>query len=283
MSISSNNMTHINYKNLKVRMSETNKGFWKVQSIHKLKKKLKMRYNPKDYIILKTIKKPPPKIPPFISFEHEEKIPKKLENQKNNSCGRLTSKNFFLTDNIKKTINKEHIEKTKNLFNKIYGKFIYEPYLYNEFQFFSLEKEKRLLPRKFKDVLKDSIALREYKNYISSLQQKKDANNMTDNDTHNIHTNSKKSMTIICKRNLSDNEILDNIFNEYKNEDSILSDIKINIKDNNIIRDKKSPIINIRRNNDLIKKSETEKIKKRLHFPQINIKKKIKLNSNNKE
>ena len=34
--MSNNNMTHINYKNVKERMTETNKGFWKVQLIHKL-------------------------------------------------------------------------------------------------------------------------------------------------------------------------------------------------------------------------------------------------------
>ena len=281
MSISSD-MTHINYKNLKERMSETNKGFWKVQSIHKLNTKLKMRYNPKDYIILKAIKKPSQKIPSFISFIHEEQPPKKqkkLEKQKNHSCGRLTTNNIFITNNIKKTISKEKIEKTKNLFNKMFGKFIYEPYLYNEFQFFSLQKEKRLLPRRFKDVVKDCIALREYRNYISSLQKMKDAKNMTENDVHNLHTNDKESMTVICKKNLND-EIMDKIFREYKNDDSILNDSKNNyLKNNKNMKHKKNSLINIRRriNKNIMIKSETQKNQKRLSLPNINIKKLLKM------
>lgn len=280
MSIS-NDMTHINYKNLKERMSETNKGFWKVQSIHKLNTKLKMRYNPKDFIILKGIKKPSQKIPSFISFIHEEqplKKQKKLEKQKNHSCGQLTTNNIFITDNIKKAIKKEKIEKIKNLFNTIYGKFIYEPYLYNELQFFSLQKEKRLLPRRFKDVVKDCIALREYRKYISSLQKMKDEKNMTENDVHNLHTNDKKSMTVIYKMNLND-EIMDNIFREYKNKDSILNDSKSKyLKNNKNMMHKKGSLINIRRrvNNYITIKSETQKNKKRLSLPQINIKKLMK-------
>ena len=68
----------------------------------------------------------------------------------------------------------------KTLYNKIYGKFNYEPFLYNELQFLYLLKEKNLRPRKFKEVVKDSIALKEYIDYVSNLQRMKDANNMTD-------------------------------------------------------------------------------------------------------
>lgn len=286
-------MTHINYKNVKERMSETSKGFWKVQSIHKLTTKLKMRYNPKDYIILKTIKKPPPKIPPFILFEHEEKLPKKkkkLENQKNNSCGRLTVQNFFITERKKDKYKKDAAEKNKTLFNKIYGNFTYEPYLYNEFQFFCLKREQRLLPRKFKDVVKDCIALREYKNYINNLQKvrgEQKVNNLTQNEINknDIFTNNKKSMTLICKRNLSDNEILDNVFGENKNEESILSDNNIkNLSSNKFMKEKSSKssasMKNIRNNYFLIK-SKTEKYQNKINLPQLNIKKKFKMKKNN--
>jgi len=279
MSLSTYDMTHINYKNIRERMSKTNKGFWKVQSIHKLATKLKMRYNPKDYIILKTIQKSAPKIPPFILFRHEEKNAKKqkkFENQKNNSCGRLTVQNFFITGNEKNIKDiKEKAEKTKILFNKVYGNFDYEPYLYNEFQFLYLQKEKRLLPRKFKDVVKDCIALREYKNYINKLKKTKDENNMIQNEE--IHTNNKKSMTVICKRNLSDTEILNNVFGENKNEDSIMSDNNIkNLNNSNFMKDiDYSSMKNIRKNNNKIIKSQTEKIKNRISLPQLNIKKNL--------
>ena len=284
-------MTHINYKNVKERMSETSKGFWKVQSIHKLTTKLKMRYNPKDYIILKTIKKPPQKIPPFILFEHEEKMPKKqkkLENQKNNSCGRLTAQNFFITENKKDKYKKEIAEKNKTLFNKIYGRFTYEPFLYNEFQFFCLKRDQRLLPRKFKDVVKDCIALREYKNYINSLQRvrgvqdEKKVNSITQNEINKneIFTNNKKSMTVICKRNLSDNEILDNVFGDNRNEESILSDNNIKNLSNNKLKEKSSKssasMKNIRNNYFLIK-SKTDKYQDKINLPKLNIKKKFKM------
>ena len=282
-------MTHINYNNLKERMSETSKGFWKVQSIYKLTTKLKMHYNPKDYIILKTIKKPPPKIPPFILFRHEEmpKKKKKLESQKNNSCGRLTIQNFFITENQKHKHEKETAAKNKTLFNKIYGKFTYEPYLYNEFQFFCLKKEQRLLPRRFKDVVKDCIALREYKNYIKNLQKvrveqnEKNVNNLTQNEVNKdeIITNNKKSMTVICKRNLSDNEILDNVFGENKNEESILSDNNIKNLSSNKLKEKSSKSsasMKIIRNNYYLIKSKTEKYQNKINLPKLNIKKKLK-------
>ena len=278
MSISSYDMTHTNYKNIRERMSETNKGFWKVQSIHKLTTRLKTRYNPKDFIILKTIKKPPPKIPPFILFAHEEnpKNPKKLKNQKNNSCGTLTVQRIFITGEEKKNKDiKEKNEKTKTLFHKVYGKFDYEPFLYNEFQFLYLQKEKRLLPRKFKDVLKDCIALREYKNYINNLKKTKNENNMIQNEE--MHTNNKKSMTLICKKNLSDNGILDNTLEKIINEDSI----SINSNDKNLNKKVMKNIdintISNKTNNNNIIKPKIKIIKNRISLPQINIKKKFKM------
>ena len=279
MSISSYDMTHTNYKNIRERMSETNKGFWKVQSIHKLTTRLKTRYNPKDFIILKTIKKPPPKIPPFIFFKHEEKKPqnrKKLENQKNNSCGTLTVQHFFITGNEKKNNDiKEKNEKTKSLFNKVYGKFVYEPFLYNEFQFLYLQKEKRLLPRKFKDVLKDCIALREYKNYIDNLKKTKNENNM--NQKEEIHTNNKESMTLICKKNLSDIGLLDNVLDNNINEDSITSNNnykKLNMK---LMKNINIKTISNNNNNNNIIKSKNKTIENKIILPQIKLKKKFKM------
>ncbi len=281
--LSSNyDMTHMNYKNVKERMSETSKGFWKVQSIHKLTAKLQLRYNPKDFIILKTIKRPPPKIPPFIFFEHEEKFPQKthqkLENQKNISCGRFTMKNFFITGERNRTI-KEEEEKKNTLFNKIYGKFSYEPYLYNEFQFFCLKREKRLLPRRFKDVVKDCIAFREYKNYINNLRKTKDEKIMTSNDfkKNGIHTNDKKSMTVISKKDFSDNEILNNVFGK-KNEESNMSYNNIkNINSKRIEKEKSSSSMKNIRNGYKLIKSKMEKNKDRISLPQLNIKKNFKM------
>ena len=275
MSKSPYDMTHINYKNLRERMSETSKGFWKVQSIHKITEKLKNRYNQKDYIILKTIKKPPIKTPPFILFEHEEKnqkMKKKLENQKNNSCGRLTVKNFFITSektNKKKLL--EQSEKAKILYNKIYGSFSYEPYLYNEFQFLSLQKE-RLLPRKFNDVIKDCMALREYKNFINNMKKTKDENNMTLEKKDN---SKRKSMTVISTRN-----IRKNFLGNFIDETSLGSDINNNKdlnKSNNLIRHNKCFSMKNIRNMKQMQRGTANKIIR--NFPPININSKIKMNN----
>ena len=277
-------MTHINYQNLKRRMCFANKGFWKVQSIHKLSTKLQLRYNPKYFIALKLIKRHLPKIPPFISFQHQEKFPKKNKNLKNHkslSCENFTSTNFFITNDFKNSRKIEKEEKTKSIFNKLYGKFVYEPYLYNELQFISLEKEKRMLPRKFNEVVKDCLALSEYKKYLNNLKKMKkmrcenefdnnfsnnifpiNNNNNNTHDTMNNQLNDKKSMTIINKRNIYENEIFKNIYNENKKDDSILNYSKnrvINNKNKYKIMKIRSPILNIRKkincmvNNDKLK------------------------------
>ena len=94
----------VNYKAVKDRMLESTKGFWKVQSIHRLTNRLKNRYNPRDFIILKTIKKPPQKLPSFISLEREiSSKNRQLENQKNISCLNLrVNNNFFITADVRR-------------------------------------------------------------------------------------------------------------------------------------------------------------------------------------
>ena len=271
--MSKNNMTHINYKNVKERMTETNKGFWKVQLIHKLTTKLSMRYNPKDFITLKTIKKPPQKLPSFISFEHSgssKKIKKYV--QKNNSCPKLTEKDFFITVNKKKNENEKiENEKMKTLYNKIYGKFNYEPFLYNKLQFLYLLKEKNLRPRKFKEVVKDSIALKEYINYVSNLQRMKDANNMTDSFVNN------GASTIVYKNNLCsvNNKFIN--YDDYKNDLSNFNDNKIKyINENKYMNLKCSSMKNIRRsNNQITIKSNSNTLlnnKNKINLPKIKIK-----------
>ena len=206
-------MTHINYNKLKQRMCFTNKGFWKVQSIHKLTTRLQLKYNPKDYILLKIIKKPPPKIPPFISFEHFEKLSNKknnLKKQKNRSCENFSPKNFFITNDIKNSIKVEKEEKSKIIFHKLYCNFLYEPFLYNELQFISLEKEKRLLPRKFNDVVKDCVAFREYKKYLNGLQKTKKIKEEKDIINSYNNNNNYKNLNIYNNKNKNNNNIITN-------------------------------------------------------------------------
>ena len=167
-------MTHMHYNVSKTRMLESAKGFWRVKTIHTLTNRLKQGYNTKDFIILKTIKKPPLKVPSFISFEHtSNRNFRNFENQKNNSSSNLRVDNFFITANQKR-LNKINLQKRKEelkvLYRKLFGQFKYEPLMYNNCQFFYLQKEQRLLPRKFKDVVKDCMAFQEYKSHIKYLQ-----------------------------------------------------------------------------------------------------------------
>ena len=214
MSKSKNDMTHINYKSVKDRMYETNKGFWKVQSIHKLTTRLKTRYNPKDYIILKAIKKPEPNLPSFISLEHLVKNKeRKMENYKNFSSVDLNVGNFFITGNERRIMKEKKKEEIKNIFNKLFGSYTYEPFLYNECQFFYLQKEPRLLPRKFQDVIKDCLALKEYKDYINNLQKTKDENITTDNN----NLNGNKNLSYVGKEQENFLNIFENLMKNTKN------------------------------------------------------------------
>ena len=123
-------MTHMHYNVSKTRMLESAKGFWRVKTIHTLTNRLKQGYNVKDFIILKTIKKPPPKVPSFISFEHtSNRNFRNFENQKNNSSSNLRVDNFFITANQKR-LNKINLQKRKEelkvLYRKLFGQFKYE-------------------------------------------------------------------------------------------------------------------------------------------------------------
>ena len=62
-----------NYKLYKERILEKHKGFWKAQSIHKLKLKLSSKYTTKDYVMLKSIDNSPKLIPSFISFSNNSR------------------------------------------------------------------------------------------------------------------------------------------------------------------------------------------------------------------
>ena len=185
----------VNYKAVKDRMLESTKGFWKVQSIHRLTNRLKNRYNPRDFIILKTIKKPPQKLPSFISLEREiSSKNRQLENQKNISCLNLrVNNNFFITADVRRLEHEKKKEQVKLIFDKLFGSFTYEPFLYNDFQFLYMQKEKRLLPRKFKDVIKDCLAYREYIKHIEHLKKQKEHNLISIENSKNLNKNNNLS------------------------------------------------------------------------------------------
>ena len=292
MSTSSNNMTHINYKATKDRMLESAKGFWKVKSVHKLTNRLKIRYNPKDFIILKTIKKPDPKLPSFISFEHKiNRNITPMENHKNNSCLNLKVGNFFITGNNKLMNKQKKKEEIKIIYNKLFGCFNYEPFLYNDCQFFYLQKEKRLLPRKFKDVIKDCLALREYKNHINNFEKGKDLNISTENDINNINTNINNIKNNINTHNNNTNKNLSYAGKEPTNYLNIFERIYSNKENNNIgsvIRHKiikrkclsSHDIRSTKDRREIISRPSKEKNKEFKKFPTLHIKSVYKLKDN---
>lgn len=206
-------MTITNYKNLRERLVEINKGFWKVQSIHKLSTKLSRRFNTKDYIIMKTIQKTPKFVPPFISFSNESqkfRISKsKSIKIKHNFNER---KNFFLTNESQKKIDESMNAKKeikKKLYLNLYQNFPYEPFLYNELQFIYLQGNNKLIPRKFNEVVKDCFLM----------------------DKYNKFMNNKKFSFLKIKfnnsKNLSKNTFFSSKSNNYYSEDKALKSLSI--------------------------------------------------------
>ena len=265
MSNSANDMPHMNYKIVKDRMLESSKGFWKVKSIHTLISRLQTKYNPNDFLILNKIKRPDPKLPSFIRLEHGFNRKNRLiENQKNFSSSNLKVPNFFITSNIKKDKIQKKKQEIKNIFDRLFRNYTYEPFLYNDCQFFYLQKEPRLLPRKFNDVIKDCLALKEYENYINSFKRKKDEIAIT-GETMNAH----KNLSYIGKQPYNDLNIINNTINprNRNKNDSLTKKRAIERKcfsSYNIGEGKKSRAIILRsenKNDNMIKRFHSFRIK----------------------
>ena len=95
---------------------------------------------------------------------------------------------------------------------------------------------------------------------------------------NDIQTSNKNSMTIICKRNLNDNEILNNVFGEHKNEYSNLSENNIINLNSKYLKDKKClSLKNIKNNKfNYMIKSKNYKNNERISLPRLDIKKNLK-------
>ena len=168
-------MPATNYKILKDRMVEKNKGFWKVQSIHKLETKLSTKFNTKDYILMKYFQRTQKDIPSFISFANmSKKIGVKEKRSVKIQTNLESHKNIFLTNENKRHINdkKNKKEIKKKLYLNLYKNFPYEPYLYNELQFIYLKGSNKLIPRKFNEVVKDCFIMDKYNKYLLNKKNK---------------------------------------------------------------------------------------------------------------
>jgi hypothetical protein len=170
----SSRMPITNYKILKERMIEKNKGFWKVQSIHKLETKLSTKFNTQDYILMKYFQRTQKDIPSFISFSNiNKKIGVKEKRSVKIQTNLESNRNIFLTNENKDQANdkKNKKEIKKKLYLSLYKNFPYEPYLYNELQFIYLKGSNKLIPRKFNEVVKDCFIMDKYNKYL--LNKKK--------------------------------------------------------------------------------------------------------------
>ena len=156
-----------NYKIFKERVLEKHKGYWKVQSIHKLKVKLSSKYNTQDYIMLKSIENSSKYIPPFLSFS-SDRINKKRITKLNKKLSFKPNTNLFITNEDKKDEGcKKHKEKKKQLYINLYKDFSYEPSLYNKLQFIYMKGKDKTVPRKFTEVVKDCFIMDKYNKLLN--------------------------------------------------------------------------------------------------------------------
>ena len=161
-----------NYKILKERMLEKHKGYWKVQSIHKLKVKLSSKYKTQDYLMLKSIENSSSKyVPPFLSFSSDRINKKRITKINKNKLSFKPNINLFITneDNKKCEKHNKHTERKKQLYINLYKDFSYEPHLYNKLQFIYMRGKDRTVPRKFTEVVKDCFIMDKYNKLLNNM------------------------------------------------------------------------------------------------------------------
>ena len=194
-----------NYKLYKERILEKHKGFWKAQSIHKLKLKLSSKYTTKDYVMLKSIDNSPKLIPSFISFSNNSR--KSKLNQKIKIRDKLSLKpkiNLFITnENQKKDDDTKNELHKKQLYLNLYKDFFYEPYLYNELQFIYLRGKDRIVPRKFSEVLKDCLIMDKFNKLIKNMNRTTLTSNYTTNSIDSEANKFMDSNTKLTESNYS--------------------------------------------------------------------------------
>ena len=232
------------YKILKERILEKHKGYWKAQSIHKLKLKLSSKYSIKDYIMLKSIDTSPKYIPSFISFSNNSnrsKINKKRLIKIKDKLSLKPNINLFITNENQKreedSTNKLH---KKQLYLNLYKDFSYEPYIYNELQFIYLKGKDKIAPRKFSEVLKDCLIMDKYNKLIKTM-------NYNTNNSHS-HISIDNEGNKVFDNNIKITE--SNNFNNIKNlkESKILGEKTKDIKEikNSTYKSKNNLKINIK-------------------------------------
>ena len=178
-----------NYRKFKERILEKNKGFWRVQSIHKLELKLSSRFNVKDFLMLKNIQSRSRFSPSFISFSNDNRysnLNKKRLIKLKDKLSHKTENNIFITnENQKKEEDPQYKNKKKQIYLSFYKNFSYEPFMYNELPFIYMRGKDQTVPRKFSEVLKDCLIMDKYNKALMDINYK------TLNSNDNIEKNNK--------------------------------------------------------------------------------------------
>ncbi len=215
------------YELLKRKMNETTKGFWRVKSLCILNRNLNKKYNPKDALMKKAIERIVPKLPNYIKIRpiHILYKKKKEENLK-------LKQQIFLTGQNRNSINNKNNtdiqNKSNSTFNELFGKFPYEPFLYNEYLFkvFPVYKKEQ---RTFSQCVQDSRELSENykKNVLPQCKSQKQFNR------NYCSYNKKNSQFKLYKRNTSSINLFENYLNnnryliKKKQQNNLKSDINI--------------------------------------------------------
>jgi len=241
---SSNNI--IQFKKTTNHLKNKYKGYWRVQSLNKIK------FNSKEHLL----KAKRSNFNNFLKVKSLSPPKKILKNKSTNIINKVND--YYSNDENDFFITKIEINKNFNnnirIFKTIFKNFPNEPYLYNEINFFSLKTYyKNVKPRTFKEVLNDCKKFKEYECQKFNVNNNKNINIYKRNVLSLPHLNKKSFITNIDKNNNNSNSSNNNIsinnntllVGNFKNSFFLNNNSKIkNIKNKNIIRNYKIKKIN---------------------------------------
>ncbi len=219
------------YQLLKRKMSESAKGFWRVKSLCILNRSLNKKYNPKEALMKKEIERSVPKLPTFIQIK-----PIQIIYKKKNEGNQTLIKQLFLTSQNKNKTQKVD-EKMLTTYYELFGKFPYEPFLYNEY-FLKVFPYYKKNHRTFSECVQDSRSLSVWlrkKLLTKSISQK----NFEQENKYNLKKT--KYQNIIYKNNKKSITIFGNCLRKIKSIKNVSPDnlnLNYSTSDNNIINKK---------------------------------------------
>lgn len=234
------------YTSFKSLLQSKLKGYWRVQSLEKLKSKVH-KGDPYAQSLKKHIERNSSfDTPDFIKFKSYQSSTKHRNQNKSLQCDISSNyaKNFFFTQ-TKKKITHEKEQQENNLLLNIFSNNERELRLYNSLPFFAIQNDK-FHPRKFKDVVRESQLLKNNDEYFKQAKLfLKQINN--------------SALKKLLRRELSASKLMKDPLNESNNYEERKSNLLKSIHNyhegnyypNTIILLKKKKIINTNNRNEL--------------------------------